>query len=142
MSVCIYVSIGEVIKVYVGAGWVFFSPFFPPSIVFIFLLSLGWGFFLFHSNGFLRRLAYYKAYLFSPHHIFYFRVSPARASFIGHLASSSPFFPLDWPVGSCSSERKRKKGRARSTKKRDVMDGRGRAEKPWKCSFFLSSGNE
>jgi len=40
-----------------------------------------------------------------------------------------------------SSERKRKKGRER-LKKRDVMDGRGRAEKPWKCPFFLSSGNE
>lgn len=79
VSVCIYVSIGEVIKVYVGAGWVVFSSFFSPSIVFIFLLSLGWGFFLFHSNGFLRRLAYYKAYLFFSSSYFLFSRFPRKS---------------------------------------------------------------
>jgi len=121
--VCIYVSIGEAIGVH--AGWVVFFSFFSPSIVFTFLLSLGWGFFLFHSNGFLRRLAYYKACLFS-HHIFYFRISPAKTASIGYLASSLLFFFLRLAGRIFSSERKKKKGRERLKKKRcDGWKGEG-----------------
>ncbi|PUU78734.1 hypothetical protein B9Z19DRAFT_43362 [Tuber borchii] len=69
-----------------------FFLFFPLQSCLLFFCHWAGAFSFFIQTG-LRRLAYYKACLFS-HHIFYFRISPAKTASIGYLASSLLFFFL------------------------------------------------
>lgn len=111
-----------------------FFLFFPLQSCLLFFCLWAGAFSFFIQTGFYGVLHIIK-HVFFPHHIFYFRISPARTASIGYLVSSLLFFFLR--LAGRIFSRKRKKRRERLKKKRDVMDGRGRAEKPWKCPFFL-----
>lgn len=92
--------------------------------MFTFLLSLGWGFFLFHSNGFLRRLAYYKACLFSSSY-FLFSHFPRQNSIYWISRLFFTFFLPSIGRSDLFKEKEEKKGEVKEKERCDGWKGEG-----------------
>jgi len=90
VSVCIYVSIGEVIKVYVGAGWVVFSSFFFPFNRVYFSCHWAGAFSFFIQTGFYGVLHIIKHIFFFLIIFFIFAFPPQEH----HLLDISPLLHL------------------------------------------------
>lgn len=140
MSVCIYVSIGEAIGCTSEPdGW-FFLSFFPLQSCLLFFRHWAGAFSFFIQTGFYGVLHIIKHVFF--HHIFFiFAFSPPEQ----HLLDISPLFFTFFLqlAGRIFFKRKSKEERKGGRLRKKRCDGwKGRAEKPWKCPFSLSSGNE
>lgn len=116
-----------------------FFLFFPLQSCLLFLCHWAGAFSFFIQTGFYGVLHIIKHVFFS-HHIFYFRISPARTASIGYFASSLLFFFLRLGGRIFSSERKRKKGRERLKKKERCDGWKGEGGETMEVSLFSLVG--